>query len=87
MEFNSRDALNLINFKQREKLLFPLEREGIVPANHITYVPEKVEIKHAKHWKTSKGTLSGANIKIERVKEEVIPVHKLGAHNEMLFYH
>jgi hypothetical protein len=31
--------------------------------------------------------LSGANIKIERVKEEVIPVHKLGAHNEMLFYH
>jgi hypothetical protein len=84
--------------------MFPLGNEGIVPVNHITYIPQKMEIKHAKHWKTlkkptdihlteleevsdsffvtpSKGTLSGANIKIERVKEEVIPAHKLGAHN------
>jgi hypothetical protein len=74
--------------------MFPLGNEGIVPVNHITYIPQKMEIKHAKHWKTlkkptdihlteleevsdsffvtpSKGTLSG----------EVIPAHKLGAHN------
>jgi type 2A phosphatase activator TIP41 len=101
----------LINYRQREKMLFGLQTEGVVPPNHITYVPEKVEIKHAKHWKTlkkptdielteleevsdsffvtpTKGTVSGStSIKVERVKEDVIPLHKLGANNPMVFYH
>jgi hypothetical protein len=54
MEFNARDALNLINFKQREKLMFPRDSEGVVPINHITYIPHKVEVKHATQWKTLK---------------------------------
>jgi hypothetical protein len=44
----------LINFKQREARLAPLEKVGDIPPNHIVFIPPKVEIKHAKHWKTLK---------------------------------
>lgn len=110
IEFTAKQGLSLINFKQRAKMFVAPDTEGPVEANHITFIPPKVEIKHAKHWKTLKkpvdielteleevsdsffvtpfkGMVTSSHAKAQRVKEDVIPLHKLGAHNEMVFYH
>lgn len=54
LEYNAKEALKFINYKQRESALFPLDKLGEVNLNSITFIPPKVEIKHAKHWKTLK---------------------------------
>lgn len=76
--------------------------------NSISYLPERLFVKHAEHWKSIekpkdieiteikessdsffltpfKGHIEG-KVKVERVQQNVIPLHKLGQDNPITFY-
>lgn len=49
--FNAREALRFINYEVREKNYYPLgSAEGQI--NTISYIPPKLFVKHAEHWKS-----------------------------------
>lgn len=98
--------MKFINYEERKNNFYKADEEP--KPNGITYIPDRLQIKHAEKWKSVglakdieiteveessdsffvtpfKGHLEG-EFKIERVNESVIPVHKLGPQNEIIFY-
>lgn len=47
--FNAKEALRFINYEMRNKHFCPLEDKGAI--NTISYIPPKLYVKHAEHWK------------------------------------
>jgi hypothetical protein len=107
LTYNAKEAMRFMNYEARQKFYSPAEAQG--QPNTISYLPPKLEVQHAQHWKhldkpkdieitevkevsdsfflsTFKGYLEGA-VKVEKVKEAVIPLEKLGPTNPITFYH
>ena len=106
INYNAKEAMRFINYDLRQQQYNAPEDQGKV--NTISYIPQKLYVQHAQHWKnldkpkdieitevketsdsfylsSFKGHIEG-QANVEKVKEQVIPLEKLGPTNPISFY-